>query len=262
MSPWLYYGDTIQVATYPAVIVAAFVAFTFVLRREALRWGHEVRTVMDAALVGIVCGGVLARLLHVVVEAPHVYLADPLRIISPFAGWTYVGGLVGGLLGVRAVARYQGQSGWRLLDLFAMTVPFGQALARMGCLAAGCCYGRVASWPLGVDVPWSVTYHHAGSVPDPFLAVPLHPAPLYLSLMNLSLFVLLAWFRRTDPPPGRTLALFLMSYAVGRGILELFRGDVSRGLWFADLVSTSQLVALCLGTAGAMLWFRSVRATG
>jgi len=195
-------------------------------------------------------------LLHVFVEAPAIYAQDPLRALSPFSGWTFYGGLLGGLAGVTLLSRYRGLPIWRMLDVFAIAVPLGQALARLGCLAAGCCYGRPATWPLGTSVPWSVTLHDHGTIPEPLLAVPLHPAALYLSLMNLGLFVLLARWRAADPPDGRIFTVYLALYAVGRGVLEVTRGDVARGLWFGGWVSTSQLVSVGVLILTAVLWVR------
>jgi prolipoprotein diacylglyceryltransferase len=82
VQPWIYYGETLQVGTYPAVIVAGFCLCTMVLRREALFSGLAPRLVMDAALVGIVAGGICARLFHAIVEQPALYWSDPALLLS------------------------------------------------------------------------------------------------------------------------------------------------------------------------------------
>ena len=255
MHPWLWFGDSVQIATYPVVIVAAFCACTAILRRESLRSRVPVRQTMDAAIVGLLTGGIGARLFHVLVEAPLQYAQDPLRIISPFAGWTFYGGLIGGLLGVALVARWRALSPWRLLDIFAVAIPFGQALARLGCLAGGCCYGRLADWPFG-EVPWAITVDNHGQIPPELLAVPLHPAPLYLSLFNLLLFVGLSRLRARKPAAGVVFATLLLSYGVGRALLEVFRGDSERGPWFGDVASSAQLTSVLVAGLGLGLLLR------
>lgn len=51
----------------------------------------------------------------------------------------------------------------RAFDLAMLPLPLGQAIGRLGCLAAGCCYGRpTASW-LGLYLPdhdgvWAMRY--------------------------------------------------------------------------------------------------------
>lgn len=256
MHPWLYYGETLQIGTYPAVIVVGFCLCTLVLRREALFSGVVPRLVMDAALVGIVVGGICARLFHAVVEQPALYWDDPTWLVSPFGGWTFYGGFVGGLFGVWSVARWHQVSPMRVLDVFAVAIPFGQAIARLGCLAGGCCFGRIAVWPLGVEVPWSVTVDAHGELPAHLLAVPLHPAALYLSLMNLALFVGLSWVHHNKMRPGSTFALLLIGYGVGRGVVEVFRGDSARGLWFGGWLSSSQLVSVAVVSIGLWVWWR------
>jgi phosphatidylglycerol:prolipoprotein diacylglycerol transferase len=76
---------------------------------------------------------------------------------------------------------------------------------------------------------------------------------VYSSLFNLALFGFLAWLHTRRPAPGRVFATYLVVYGAGRFVLELFRGDVGRGLYFDGLLSTSQLIAVALIAIGAGL---------
>lgn len=260
MHPWLLYGETLQLGTYPVAIVVGFAVATVVLRREARVSELPVREVMDATLVGLLTGAVGARAFHVLIEAPALYWADPLAAISPFAGWTYYGGLLGGLFGIATYARWRGLNTWRVLDLFALAIPAAQVVARLGCLGAGCCHGRRADWPFGVQVPWAVTYDQHGHLSPELLAVPLHPAPLYLSLFALLLFVGLTRLKRRGLPDGLLTAGLLIGYGSGRAVFDSFRGDRARGLWLGDSLSTAQLVGLVVVVVGLFLWRQRRRA--
>ena len=125
--------------------------------------------------------------------------------------------------------------------MFAPGIALGHVIGRLGCLMAGCCYGRPTS------VPWAVTFT------DPFaqanvgtpLGVPLHPTQLYEAGAELLILgVLLAWERRGHGFPGRTFWTYMLLYGVSRFAIEFYRGD-SRGMVF-DALSTSQFVSVLL----------------
>lgn len=124
-------------------------------------------------------------------------------------------------------------------------------VGRLGCLMAGCCYGRQT------DVAWAITFTDPAAnlnVGTP-LNVPLHPTQVYESFAGLVIFVLLlALERRARSFPGRTFWMFVLLYSVSRFIIEFYRGD-DRGFVF-NAVSTSQAISLVLAPlAVLMLWY-------
>ena len=78
------------------------------------------------------------------------------------------------------------------------------------------------------------------------------PVQLYEAAFNLALFALLFILERKGALKGRLLALYLLTYPVGRFILEFWRGDEYRGYVFG--LSTSQFISIIL-FAGAALYF-------
>ena len=130
---------------------------------------------------------------------------------------------------------------WATCDAFAPGIAAGQAVGRLGCLLAGCCYGHPT------DVPWSVTFTDplaAANVGTP-LDVNLHPTQLYESVAALVILgVLLAFERRGRPFAGRTFWTYLLLYPAVRFVIEFYRGD-PRGTVF-DMLSTSQFVSVLL----------------
>jgi phosphatidylglycerol:prolipoprotein diacylglycerol transferase len=131
---------------------------------------------------------------------------------------------------------------------------FGLVYGRLGCLGAGCGYGRPATWPFGWEVPWSIRYYRRGLLPEELLAVPLHPAPLYESLGCLVLFVALSKVRATQTFAGQTALSFVLGYGLLRVVVEAFRADVIRGVYAGGWLSTSQLISLGLVACVPLIW--------
>jgi len=259
MHPWLLYTDAFRLPTYFTLLMIGMAVGSAVLRREALRGGLDHREVMNAALLAVPAALAGARAMHVVVEAPGYYWSHPLQVFSPLGGWVFYGGALGGVLAVIGWARWRGLDPWSLLDVFSVATAFGLVFGRLGCLGGGCCYGRVADWPLGTAVPWAVRYYRRGQLPEELLSVPLHPAPLYAIALALGLFVVLSSLRARQRFPGEVLLAFLALYGVGRSLVELFRADVERGLFFGGLVSTSQIVGLLTAAVAAIAWWIRAR---
>ena len=153
-----------------------------------------------------------------------------------------------------AWSRRAGISLWRLADIFSPATAFGLAYGRTGCLGAGCCFGRPADWPLGVEVPWSVRYYRRGMLPDDLLGLPVHPAPLYEALGCLLLFVLLSRLRARQVFHGQTALAFLGGYGALRIAVELFRADAERGVYLSGWLSTSQILSLLALATLPLLW--------
>ena len=112
---------------------------------------------------------------------------------------------------------------------------------RLGCLAAGCCYGKPTT------VAWAITFTNPlarANVGTP-LGIPLHPTQLYESAAELLILIVLLWTERKGRPfAGRTFWLYMLLYAMSRYVIEIYRGD-PRGA--VGIFSTSQFISLILG---------------
>jgi phosphatidylglycerol:prolipoprotein diacylglycerol transferase len=140
---------------------------------------------------------------------------------------------------------------WTSADLFAPGIALGYMVGRLGCLMAGCCFGKETT------VAWAITFTDPAAnlnVGTP-LNVPLHPTQVYESLAGLGIFLaLLALERRGRGFPGRTFWMFVLLYSVSRFVIEFYRGD-DRGFVF-NAVSTSQAISLVLVPLSLiMLWY-------
>ena len=268
MNPWLIRFPVpvlghIAVSTYFCCLILGIVLASNVATREARRSRIEPLTALQVALVAIVCGLVGGRLGHVFFAKPAMYLEDPLRVLQFWrGGMVFYGSLLGGALGMAVACRRARLSIVRVADVFAAPVMLGLAFGRMGCLAAGCCYGRPIDWPLGIEWPWAVTYL-SGQVPAVLRGVALHPTQAYSAFNALIIFVMLSLVRKTQRFDGEVAALLLVVYGLSRGILEFFRLDLARGFVLEEalgqVLSTSQALSIPLVIGGLVILIRGRR---
>lgn len=251
MFPYIKLGP-LTLGSYGVLIVIGFALGVFVAVMRRKLYGLETEDILYAMLfagIGIGVGGKLLFLLtalpDLIQNAGEIFSSPEQLMGYLVGGFVFYGGLFGGLLGAFLYTRRYGISFAKFCNTAIVSVPLIHAFGRLGCFCAGCCYGVPADPPLGLYFNNSPVAPHG---------VALFPVQLLEAGLNLLLFFVLALVfrkrRRLSPVP-----VYLISYAVIRFVLEYFRYDAVRGIFFG--LSTSQWisVALALGT-GLFLFVR------
>lgn len=172
----------------------------------------------DVAFAVLMMSFVGARLLFIILNW-EVYLESPIKILLFWEGGLVLhGGILGGLLGGYLYCLKTKQSFSQLCDPVALGISLGLALSRLGCFAAGCCYGKPTS------MPWGITFHNQYSLAKP-LGVPLHPTQLYEFLIGMLIFLILFVYRKRKTFNGEILLLYLLMAPIMRIGLERFRAN-------------------------------------
>jgi phosphatidylglycerol---prolipoprotein diacylglyceryl transferase len=251
--PILFNLGPITIYTYGVLLAAAYLLGLWLAARRARLAGLDGNKVLDLGIWVIIAALVGAKLLLFIVDFRHFTSSW-----QEFSTLLRSGGVFyGGLIAAVGVCIYQLRKHklplWTSGDLFAPGIALGYMVGRLGCLMAGCCYGR------RTDVPWAITFTDPAAnlnVGTP-LNVPLHPTQIYESFAGLIILgILLLVERRGRAFPGRTFWLFVLLYSVFRFVIEFYRGD-ERGLVF-DVLSTSQFISVILAPLSiAMLWYLS-----
>lgn len=239
--------------TYGLVLAVAFLAGLWITSRQARRSGLDANLVTDMAIWVLIAGLIGAKVLLVAVDW-RLYTGTPREMLSIFqSGGVFYGGLLGGMLVAWWYARRHRLPAWATADVLAPGVILGQAIGRLGCFAAGCCYGKPAT------VPWAVTFTDAAvrNVGTP-MDTPLHPSQLYESILAFLLFFALLWLADRKRFPGQVVLSYAIGYSAIRFTLEFWRGD-PRGSFFGGALSTSQVIAIVLVLGAAVLWPRLSR---
>lgn len=237
----------LTVTWYGILVALGFMAGLWTASRRAMRDGINPDTIIDLGpwlLVGAIIG---ARTLYVVSYWNESFAGRPLTEIFmvQHGGLVYYGGLIGASLACVLFVSLKKLPLWRLADILAPSVALGSFFGRWGCLLNGCCYGRPTTLPWGIQFPKGhETYPNY-----------VHPTEIYDSLLNLGLYLFLAWLFRRKSFDGQVFAVYLICYAVLRSFVELFRGDYTLVHYWGGL-TPGQIVSIGIVLAGLLLLWK------
>lgn len=182
-----------------------------------------------AALAGAFLG---AKIVYLASEG-WLHWHDANRWLVLATGKSITGALLGGYAAVEIAKRllkYEGVTG----DWFAIIVPVGIMLGRIGCFMQGCCLGRVCE-------PAWFTLNDANGVPR-WPAVPVE------FLFNAVLLGVLLLFRWGRVAPGQLFHIYLMAYGIFRFFHEFLRDTPA----VIGPFSGYQFAALAVAALGAV----------
>jgi phosphatidylglycerol:prolipoprotein diacylglycerol transferase len=238
--PELFSIGPITVYSYGVLLATSYLLGLRLAMWRARRWGLEANRVLDLGIYIIIAALIGAKALLLVVDFDQ-FRQSPAELLSlARSGGVFYGGLILAVLVAFWYINKHRMPFWTTCDVFAPGIALGHVTGRLGCFAAGCCYGRPTT------LPWGITFHNplaAANVGTP-LGIPLHPTQLYEAGAELIiLLVLLGTERRGKQFSGRTFWLYLLFYAISRYIIEFYRGD-PRGEMFG--MSTSQFISMVL----------------
>ena len=205
--------------------------------------------VLFAILYAVIGLGIGAKLLYILTNIPFLienYQSLDLwpTLIQMFkGGFVFYGGLLGGILGVYIYAKQFKIPFKSLLLTVLPVVPLIHAIGRIGCLCAGCCYG------MEYDGFGAIVFHNSMLAPN---NVPLFPMQIIEAICNLIIFIILLCTYKKFLGTYKTLGLYLILYSIVRFILEFFRGDLIRGIYFS--LSTSQWISIILLISGMAIF--------
>lgn len=242
------------VTWYGILVATGFLAGLWTASRRALRENIHPETIFDLGpwlLIGTIVG---ARTLYVVSYWKESFAGEPISEIFmvQHGGIVFYGGLIGASLACILFTWRKHLPLWRVADILAPSIALGSFFGRWGCLTFGCCYGRPTTLPWGIhfppDNPSSHTYD--GSA--------LHPTEIYDAMLNLALYVFLAWLFRRKKFDGQVFAVYLICYAVCRSFVEYFRGDYTP-VHYVGPLTPGQLVSIGIVVVGAILLWKLPR---
>ncbi len=227
MYPQLLHFGRFFLPTYGFLVSLGVLTGLWISVRNSERLGIDGEKAWNLGILVVLCGIVGAKVLYIINDW-GTYSAHPSEIFSIEtlqAGGVFSGGLIAAFIAA--------------------------AIGRVGCFAAGCCYGKETHhW-------WSVTFTNplAAAITGTPLNKPLEPTQLFEAAVELANFFFLMWLLKRRKFEGQIFGSFLFIYGVARFFLEFLRDDPGRGSVFGGAMSGTQLIAIGLVIGGGIIWW-------
>jgi len=252
--PRLLHFGSFNLPTYGFMAALGLIFALLLIVKLGREQGLDPDKLWNLGIIAILSGIIGAKLLLFVTDPD--FRSHPFSLETLQAGGVWSGGVVLALIMCVWYMRRNNLPVLRTCDVFAPGLALGHAFGRVGCFAAGCCYGRET------HVPWAVTFHNplANEIVGTPLGVPLHPTQLYEMALELCNAAFLVWLIRRKKFEGEIIGTYMIIYGIGRFFIEFFRGDPGRGV-FLGWMSGTQAIAIGLVIFGGVLWMRRVALT-
>ena len=235
IGPFTVHGYGLMIAIG---VLSAYYMVEYRAKKKQMDW----EKVFPLTVWSVLGGFLGSKILYLLTRLPDI-LANPALLGSSIKdGFVVYGGIIGGILTAWIYCKC---TKWNFLKIFDIAMPavaMAQGFGRIGCLLAGCCYGKET------DSILAITFHESEFAPN---NVPLIPTEIYSSLLDFVHFGVLLFIAGRKKKDGQVAACYLLFYSIGRFILEFFRGDLIRGS--VGVLSTSQFISLFIGVAGILI---------
>lgn len=242
---------------YGIILMLGVVAGAFLANKEARRKGENGDFVWDA-LLWIVIGGILgARIWHILTPPPSMvaqgittryYLTHWFDAVAIWNGGLGIpGAVIGGVLALYIYCRSKKIPFLTWVDIIAPSLALGQAIGRWGNYVNQEIYGAPT------DLPWGIFISPQNRLPEFKEISHYHPLFLYESIWNLANMFFLLWLSRRFADKlkaGDVFLVYLVSYPVGRFLLEYLRLDASQ----VGGVNANQTLMVVVALSAALLF--------
>ena len=249
----------VPIRAYALIILAGIAVAILVADRRWVARGGPEGAVYDISTWAVPFGIVGARLYHVI-SSPDAYFGSGGHPLDAFKIWEgglgIWGAVAGGALGAWLACRRNGWSFLMFADSAAPGVLVAQAMGRVGNYFNQELFGRPTT------VPWALEIDPSHRPAGFEQYATFHPTFLYESLWCLAVAVVIVLIdRRWRQDHGRTFALYVMLYTVGRGFFESLRIDEAHHVLGLRLNEWTSLAVFLGGAAGYLLARRAARRT-
>ncbi len=232
MIPVLFELGPIKIYSFGFMLVVAFYTCYYLLQKDMKRLGYDVNIASDVVFAAAV-GGILGSKTYYLIENINRVIDDPMGMIFSGSGLVFLGGLIGGTLGVTLVLRKNKLKWLKFADIVAPLLILGYAIGRIGCFLVGDDYG------IPTHLPWGVSFinglppstYRVFDIYYPWIdltgfepgVLAVHPTQLYEVFLGLSIFAFL-WNKRIKiAGDGRLFFIYFILAGIERFFIEFIR---------------------------------------
>jgi len=257
-----FVSTDLNIRSYAICILIGIVVAGIMTHRRLTRRGAEPGIMLDIIIWAIPLGIVGARIFHVLTH-PNDYFGEGIDPLSVFYVWeggiAIFGALIGGAIGAWIGCMRTGIRFWTFADAVAPGLLLAQAFGRFGNWFNHELFGLPVSsdFPLGLEIESSNIAYPPG-LPEGTL---FQPTFLYEVVWNsIGVVVILLAERAFRLQWGKTLAVYLIWYGLGRTVFESIRIDPSEYFLGLRVNVWAALIAIALGIA--IIYVQSKRHPG
>ncbi len=219
----------VKISTYGVLVALGLLLAYFLAIRLSKSEGIPEEKAESVFIWAAVFGVIGARVAFVV-EHPEEFK----NLLEVFALWKggvdFFGGLIGGIVGALMAVKRNTLPLWKVADVAAPSLALAHSVGRLGCTAAGCCYGRpvpnVEDVSVGLhfmkDFPFFYIVFPKGAVAPH--GIPLYPTQILEAGGNFLIFIVLILLLRRKKFDGEVFSLYMLLYGAERFVLEFYRG--------------------------------------
>jgi phosphatidylglycerol---prolipoprotein diacylglyceryl transferase len=252
--PFVYQIGPLEVGGFGIAMLMGFVIAQITTQRELARRGHDP-TPMGDLVIAAVIGGLLGAKLY------YAIATQDLSTVFSRAGFTYWGGLIGGILAVLLVIGIKRLSVPQIADVCAPAIAAAYAVGRTGCWAVGDDYGLPWNSRFAVMFPEgappstvaNLSQMFGISFPpgtDPNQVVAVHPTQLYHTGAAFTMFLILWLLRDHRHAQGWLFGVFCVLAGLERFLIEFVRAKDDR---FLGDFTGAQLIAALFILVGVVI---------
>jgi prolipoprotein diacylglyceryltransferase len=241
-------------SVFSVCYVAAFAVGLALLYAEGRRRGWPLSSWLVLVAAVVTLGIVGSRLGAISLADWRYALAQ--GALPTTTGKTFLGLVILGTGGAIIVQRFLGFRS-TTIDASALVLPIGMAIARLGCLFGGCCFGRPT------DLPWAITYpagslattvHELrGMVLPGHASLPVHPVQLYEIILLAVVVLALLRARPNLKQPGSLFLLYLVLHGWVRFLIEFAREGTLGPTLLGLRPLQAGLLVFCLACAAVLV---------
>lgn len=248
MHPILFEVGSFTIYTYGfCIAVGALLGLSYMTWQGKKQFGLSFDTT-NSLFVFIVVAAIAGGKVFFFFEDPGYYLNNLSKLFTG-SGFVFYGSFLFAVPVMLWFFKHHKIPTLAMLDVMAIVTCIVHGFGRIGCFMAGCCHGKPTESILGV------TFSNPVCQAEP-LNTPLHPTQLYEAGFIFFLLFSLFLLKNRKQFDGQLFLLYLMVYASGRAVLEIFRGDVARGFIIEDWLSHSQFISIIIIVVAGICYFR------